>query len=43
MMKEPPAIKPRWPFGYRVLLWLVGSMLAILVVTAIVFVLNAPR
>ncbi len=42
-MKEPTGTKPTWPFGYRTLLWLVGSLLAILLVTAIVFVLNAPR
>jgi hypothetical protein len=35
--------KPRWPFGYRILLWLVGSIAVIVVITAITFLLNQPR
>lgn len=42
-MKEPTSTKPKWQFGFRILLWLVGSLLAIVLMTAIVFVLNAPR
>jgi len=42
-MKQPATDKPRWPFGYRILLWLVGSIAVIMVIMAITFVLNAPR
>jgi Co/Zn/Cd efflux system component len=42
-MKDPTSTKPRWPFGYRILLWLVGSILAIVLIMASIFVLNAPR
>lgn len=35
--------KRRWPFGYRLLLWLVGSFTVIMLIVAITFVLNAPR
>ena len=35
MMTKPITDKPRWPFGFRILLWLVGSILAILVVASI--------
>jgi hypothetical protein len=42
-MKQPTTDKPRWPFGYRILLWLVGSITAIVVITAITFLLNQPR
>jgi hypothetical protein len=37
------ASKPRWPFGYRTLLWVVGSVVVVLVIVAIAFVRNAPR
>lgn len=42
-MNEPTSTKPKWPFGYRFLLWLGGSLLAIVLITAILFVLDAPR
>jgi len=34
-MKEPTETKSTWPFGYRTLFWLVGSLLAILLVASI--------
>lgn len=43
MPKDPTSTKPRWPFGYRTLLWVVGSSLVITLIMAINFVLNAPR
>lgn len=42
MMKDSTSTRPRWPFGYRIVLWLVGSTLAIMLIMAIIFVLNAP-
>ncbi len=35
--------KPRWPFGYRILTWAVGSIVVVLLIVAILFLLNAPR
>jgi hypothetical protein len=42
-MKQPTTVKPRWPFGYRILLWLVGSIAVIVVIMAVTFLLNVPR
>ena len=42
-MKQRTTDTPRWPFGYRVLLWLVGSIAVIVVIMAIMFLLNQPR
>ncbi len=41
-MEPKNPTRARWPFGYRLLLWAVGSLAAILVITAVLFVLNAP-
>jgi len=43
MTKDSTPTKTRWPFGYRTLLWVVGSSLVITLIVAINFVLNAPR
>ena len=42
-MTKLPATDPKWPFGYRILLWLVGSIAVVLIIVAVLFVLNAPR
>jgi hypothetical protein len=42
-MKPTTTDRPRWPFGYRILQLLVGSITAIVVITAITFLLNQPR
>jgi hypothetical protein len=42
-MKQPTTDKPRWPCGYRILLFLVGSITVIVVIVAVTFVLNASR
>ena len=42
-MKQPTTDKPRWPCGYRILLFLVGSIAVIVVIMAVTFLLNVPR
>jgi hypothetical protein len=42
-MKPPTTDKPRRPFGYRIQLWLVGSIAVIVAIMAVTFLLNVPR
>lgn len=42
-VSRPPTDRPRWPSGYRILLWLVGSIAVTMLIAALVFLLNAPR
>lgn len=34
-MNQPRSTKPTWPIAYRILLWLIGSLLAILLFVSI--------
>jgi Co/Zn/Cd efflux system component len=33
----------RWPFGYRLILWYVGAVAAILLIVAVLFILKTAH
>jgi hypothetical protein len=39
-MKQQAPAQRRWPVGYRLVLWLVGSLAVLVIITAALFILS---